>query len=427
MSDFWTAASILAEAGGALGAVLWDRQRQRAASVAVRRSLALARVAIAEAGGAPSAPVQVVDAEIVPPRPPSVGRPAPTPTGLPGVTTLGALRFQPTPDAILLGLGPGGELLTVPAGDALCHIAFAGPTGVGKTNLMRLLLTQLIAAGLEVTLCDPHFAPVHPRTGEDWQAIAAGTVPGRAITDRAEIVTLITGLGAELDRRLAAWHAGRDPGPARFYAVEELPLLAQEDRAFMERLGRILREGRKLGLFVITAMQDALISTIGGSSGLRSQFQTVYFGGNPGTDPTTARALLGSAKLPPAPGKGIVWLRSAATGGDPRLVRVPLVENGDIAWLLGPPPVGYPMATAPPVVDAPFVAKVKPIEATVADSSAAIEAYLAFLAGDDAAKITEARTGIDSSKGGAFQKANRDTQQLIREGMQAFLAQRVEG
>lgn len=288
--------------------------------------------------------------------PPSV---APASLELPGVTTLGGIAFRPSAGAILLGLGPGGAPLVVPAGDALCHITFAGPTGVGKTNLMRLILTQLIAAGLEVYLCDPHFTPINPKTGEDWRGIAAGTVPGRAITDRGEIAVLIAALGTELDRRLALWHQGQDPGPARFYAIEELPLLAQEDRDFMQRLGRLLREGRKLGLYVIVAMQDALISTIGGSSGLRSQFQTCYFGGDPGTDPTTARALLGSAKLGPAPGKGIVWLRSAATAA-PLLVRVPLVTNSDIAGLLGatsaasgPLPPHFPSTTT--VIEAEVV------------------------------------------------------------------------
>ena len=253
--------------------------------------------------------------------------------GLPGLTTLGALGFVPSAAAILLGLGPGGTRLTVPAGDALCHIALGGKTGTGKSNLLRLLLTQLAAAGCETYLCDPHFAPINPTTGDDWRGIAAATVPGRAITDKAEIVALVAGLGAELDRRLARWGNSLDPGPARFYAIEELPLLTAYDKDFMPKLGRLLREGRKLGLYLMVAAQDLLVSTLGGSSGLRAQFQTLYYGGG---DPITARTLLGSKQIEP-PGKGVVWLRSAATGNEPTLVRVPLVENADILRLLPAP------------------------------------------------------------------------------------------
>lgn len=264
--------------------------------------------------------------------------PAPLPVvadrpALPGPLTLGQVQaggWAPTVGAILLGVGPAGALLTVPIGDQLCHVVTAGKTGSGKSNTLRLLLTQLAAVGAEYYICDPHFTPVNPTTGEDWRALALASAPRRALTGKGEIVALVDGLAAEVDARLTRWHAGTAPGPARFYLFEELPSLADADKDFMRKLGRLLREGRKLGLYVITAAQDMLISTVGGSAGLRSQFATVYYGGG---DPYTARALL-AVKVAEPPGRGVCWLRSVADV-EPRQVRVPLVTNADIAGLLG--------------------------------------------------------------------------------------------
>jgi hypothetical protein len=93
----------------------------------------------------------------------------------------------------------------------------------------------------------------------------------------------------------------------------------------------VLREGRKLGLYIIMATQDALVSTLGTTSGVRSQFQTCYYGGG---DPYSAKALLGITP-PNPPGKGVVWLRAQPVQ-EPALVRVPLVRNESITALLGP-------------------------------------------------------------------------------------------
>ncbi len=268
------------------------------------------------------------------------------PLELPGLMELGQVLgqgWQPTAQSILLGLGPGGTLLTVPAGDALCHITFAGPTGVGKTNLMRLFLTQLLAAGCEVALLDPHFTPHNPTTGEDWQPIAARLAGGQgAVSDKAHIMDVLEGVARqELPARLDRWHRGQVPGPPRFYALEEAPALADYDKRFMEYVRPLLREGRKLGLYVIMASQDMLVSTLGTSSGVRSQFQTCYYGGG---DPYSAKALLGFAP-PNPPGKGVVWLRSSVTQ-EPALVRVPLVSNESITRLLPPPAPQLPPTVA---------------------------------------------------------------------------------
>lgn len=257
--------------------------------------------------------------------------------GLPGRMELGdvlAQGWHPSAQSILLGVGPGGKLITVPAGDALCHIVFAGPTGVGKTNLMRLFLTQLLAAGCQVALLDPHFTPQNPTTGEDWRAIGARVGGGRGpLVDKAAILAALSRLASEeLPRRLEAWHTGHSPGPPYFIAIEEAPALADYDKRFMEYVRPLLREGRKLGLYVIMAAQDMLVSSLGTSAGVRAQFQTCYYGGG---EPYSARALLGQTVDDPPDPPGVVWLK-ARPCKEPTLIRVPLVNNATIDRLLGP-------------------------------------------------------------------------------------------
>jgi hypothetical protein len=135
----------------------------------------------------------------------------------------------------------------------------------------------------------------------------------------------------DLPARKARYHAGAHPGPPRFYVIDEAPILAAADKRFMPWLGAVLREGRKFGLYIIMATQDALISTLGGSSGLRAQAQTVYYVGG---DSYSAKALLGF--VPPDPeGRGICHLKSTATPSAP-LIRVPRPTNADVRAWLGP-------------------------------------------------------------------------------------------
>jgi hypothetical protein len=259
--------------------------------------------------------------------------PAPEPQ-LPGVTDMMQLLrqgFKPSKQNILLGLGPGGTQVRVAADDTLCHVAVAGSTGSGKSNIMRSLTAQLIASGMDVYILDPHFAPIDDRSGEDWRPIAERSALGRAVFEPTEISLLIHELNDEVTRRLENRREGRSNGIPRFYMVEEAPFMASYDKKFMANLMRVLREGRKLDLYLILSAQDMLVKTLGGSTGIRSQFGTTMYGGG---DPFTGRALLRTQKdVPEPPGRGVVWCRSA-TNTQPQLVRVPLVSNDSLYKIL---------------------------------------------------------------------------------------------
>src|SRR5579859_4465605 len=117
----------------------------------------------------------------------------------------------------------------------------------------------------------------------------------------------------------------------------------------------LLREGRKVGLFLVTAAQDFLVKTIMKDEGgaVRDCFRTaVYVGG----DPTTARTLLDVRGTVDdgGLGQGVVMLRSQQVK-QAQLARVPYVDNQSLYHLLGP-------STYIPVSDVPLTRTTQPEE-----------------------------------------------------------------
>ena len=251
---------------------------------------------------------------------------------LPGPVDLAAvLTWQPSLDRILLAIGPDGQPITV-ASAALCHVALAGATGGGKSNIMRLLLAQLLAAGAQVVLADPHFAPMDPESGEDWRPIAARLYRPVAASAPACGDLLEWIATDELPRRLDLRRQGARAGAPIFLAVDELPAIVADVKMAPDHLARVLREGRKVGLFVVGAAQDFLVKTIGGQGAVRDCYRTAYYVGG---DAQTARVLLDvSGRVDDgALGRGVVMLRSRATP-QAATVRVPLASNQALAQLL---------------------------------------------------------------------------------------------
>jgi hypothetical protein len=167
-----------------------------------------------------------------------------------------------------------------------------------------------------------------------------------------------------------------------------------------------------------------LVSTIKSTSGLRSQFATVYYGGG---DPYTANAILAQRVAEP-PGKGVAWMRSVLQL-EPQQVRVPLVTNDNLATLLSvspapsqvvdaaswPVPAANPMATGAANFAPENVAKVKPEVAEVAISEDAKQALDLFLHGQSLAEIVKALRGVSSSQGATYQKNLNEIQDLLRQ------------
>lgn len=269
---------------------------------------------------------------------------------LPDVTDLATIArdFRPTKDAILLALGDGGERLTAPV-SALCHVALCGATGQGKSNLLRLLLPQLQAIGARVVLTDPHYADIDPENGDDWRGIRQRLYLPPAVKPR-DIDAMLDYMLAELDRRLELRNKGEKVGAPLFLAYDELPVIVDTVKDAPERLGRILREGRKVAILTVGASQEFLVKTIGGSSGARDQYRTAYYVGG---DRTSASALLDlpARTIDDGPlGHGVALLRSKATPAA-RLVRVPLASNAGVAMLLDANSPGLSPVVSPEAVE----------------------------------------------------------------------------
>ena len=209
-------------------------------------------------------------------------------------------------------------------------------------------IPQLQAVGARVVLADPHYTPFDAESGEDWRGIAARLHLAPAVS-ASEIGALLAYMGEELDRRLEKRRAGQKFGAPLFLALDELPVIADTVDGSAERLGRLLREGRKVGLFTVGAAQSFLVKVIGGDSSAREAYRTAFYVGG---DLKSATALLDVPQRDineGAVGQGVAYLRSVATA-PACLVRVPYASNSAIAGLLEPTsqPTSYGFNQAAP-------------------------------------------------------------------------------
>lgn len=274
---------------------------------------------------------------------PALPAPEPVSAALPGALDLSALQCNPTIDHILLGVDDVGQI-TVSVPD-MCHVALLGSTGGGKSNLLRLILPQLQKIGASVILADPHFAPIDPENGDDWRPIADRLIHAPAVSGAA-IDQELSFMLDELARRLEKRNRNEPVGVPLFFAFDELPVICDLVKDAPARLGKLLREGRKVSLLTIGASQSMLIKEIGGSSTLRDQYRTAFYVGG---DRKSAAAMLDMPErdIDDGPlGKGVVLLRSKATA-PARLVRVPLVSNASLYQLLSVAPGGVIAPTEP--------------------------------------------------------------------------------
>jgi hypothetical protein len=335
-----TLVSLLGWAGATGIIILWRRYGWRE-SIAASFAVDMMRAKMQPAPNATSFTYSPRNEEIATVPPAQLALPAPS---LPAALDLAALNYQPTPNHILLGVDDIGQI-TVSIPD-LCHVALLGSTGGGKSNLLRLLIPQLQAVGAKIILADPHFAPLDPENGDDWQPIADRLIHAPAIS-AAQIDQELSFMLDELARRLEKRNKGEKVGDPLFFCFDELPVIADLVKDAPGRLGKLLREGRKVKLLTMGASQSLLIKEIGGSSALRDQYRTGFYVGG---DRKSASAILDMAErdIDDGPlGKGVVLLRSKSTQ-PARLVRVPMVSNEALYQLLSVAQIAPPATTTAP-------------------------------------------------------------------------------
>ena len=246
-------------------------------------------------------------------------------------------EFRPSADAIYL-MDTVDQPVLVEMKN-VCHVGLGGPTGGGKTNTTRLLAAQLLACGAPMYMANPNYNPVKLNKDhiEDWRPIVRHLAApvAREIDDIMSLLNRF--LAAFEQRKKQADHSIRR-GVDMFLILCELPAIIAQNRDAADIIGRLLREARQYGIHVISEFQDALVSTIGGSSGARENYRTgYYFGG----DLKTAQILLDLAKgervVEEGIGqKGAVYLRCESVKARPG--RVPFFSNRALYMLLGTPP-----------------------------------------------------------------------------------------
>ncbi len=246
--------------------------------------------------------------------------------------------FQPTPERILLAYLSGGDMALSTAG-GICHAALAGATGGGKSVIMRLLMAQLCAVGATVLLLNPHYTHFDIESGEDWTPFEPYLYDNPMKCKDYRIIGGYLKQVAEemLPARLEKYARSEQVGAPFYLVLDELPAIVKHVPDAPGWMADILREGRKVKLFLVTAAQDFLVKTVMGKDGsgaVRDCFRTaVYVGG----DPTTARVLLDVKGTVDdgGLGKGVVMLRSSQVK-QAAFARVPYVDNESLYRLLGP-------------------------------------------------------------------------------------------
>src|SRR5947207_8756037 len=245
-------------------------------------------------------------------------------------------RFIPTLERIYLATLPNGTSIFCDY-KALCHVALAGATDAGKSNIMRMLIAQLCYVGAKVLVLNPHWTGYVLDKQEDWTPIVPFLFDDPKECRAYDKIEYYLNYLANktIPRRLDLFAESRPTGKPIFVVIDELPAIVKRLKTVPGYLDTILKEGRKVGVYLISAAQDFLVDTIGGTGAVRDCYRTAY---SVGGDDTTTNKLLGKTKADRPLGKGVVLLRNASNDLCKEAVTalVPYVDNESLYRLLGP-------------------------------------------------------------------------------------------
>ncbi len=246
--------------------------------------------------------------------------------------------WRPSMERVYVGTDRSGNHLFVPV-KKLWHVALAGATGHGKSSLMRLLMVQLCYLKLPVILLNPHYMIYDFDHREDWTPYTPYLKNDPMVYKRMENIERALKWMAEelLEKRKERASQGLSAGKPVFYILDEYPDIKAEVKEAPTYVGKLLRQGRKYGIYLIVASQNYDVKTLGveGEGGVRKCFRTIFYVGG---DPVSVKELLNKAvrDIPENElGQGTIVLKCAAVK-DPLVVHVPYLDNESLYLLLGP-------------------------------------------------------------------------------------------
>jgi len=246
------------------------------------------------------------------------------------------LGFKPSLDKIYLATRPDGYHIFCNY-KALCHVALAGATDGGKSNIMRMLVIQLCSIGAKVLVLNPHWTGYVLDKQEDWTPIIPFLFDDPMDCRKYDKIDYYLKYLAckTIPNRLERFANSKPVGKPIFVVLDELPAIVKRVKQTPEYLDTILKEGRKVNVFLISAAQDFLVNTLGGTGEVRDCYRTAY---SVGAGDTTTKKLLGRTDSEMTLGKGVVLLRNASSEVCKEAITalVPYVDNESLYTLLGP-------------------------------------------------------------------------------------------
>jgi hypothetical protein len=177
--------------------------------------------------------------------------------GLPTAPTWQQLRsdgWVPSAEQMLLGYGVNGPIYG--GIEALLSTAIAGRPKQGKTTLLRFIYAQVILAGGQIIIMDPHGSIADAIEGGPalWIASSAG-----------ELADGAAWLQVELDQRNAAYQSGQRKFTPLLALCDEWPVISMACKPAVEATSRVVLEARKWGVYGLFSGQGLPAEKFGGS------------------------------------------------------------------------------------------------------------------------------------------------------------------
>lgn len=182
-------------------------------------------------------------------------------------------------------------LFTIIPPEVRGHTAIGAKPGDGKTQTSIALMVQDIARGAQVYWLNPQYTYYHP----DDQPTDLTPIKHlfTVVEDYAQILATLQAAHALGEQRKPLYRAGQNVGHNIVLYLDEWPAIyAELGDPVSDVLQRILRECRKLNIWIVLCAQDFLVATTGFSSGVRAAFNTKLVGN---VDITTWNTLLGGS------------------------------------------------------------------------------------------------------------------------------------
>lgn len=262
------------------------------------------------------------------------------------------------------------------------HTLIAAKPGDGKTTTANTLLVEDCKRGdTQVYVLNPHFTYFHP---------VDQPIDLRPLQDRIDVVfdyeaisATLKSLYALVQERMQLYRNGQNVGHPITVYIDEWPAIAGSDygKECADYLSKLVREARKVNIWLVVCSQDALVDTLKLSGGLRASFHTCLVGN---VDATTWRNLTGG--MPQQKVQRGTWMVAGTVDG---LVTYTPATSAEVARIAQQPqprfvPVSVAGSSTQPKEDDTLDRVVEYLEEHPDASQSAVERALFGYRGGDA-------------------------------------------